>query len=80
MNQMPARMNSTSGASLPIVSALTTHDDCLMPRMLIHVRITVSVGDEQRALRSRQREARRDRVLLAEHGPIERERERQAVG
>ena len=40
MNQMPTTMNSSSGASLPMVSALTTHYDCLMPRMLIHVNAT----------------------------------------
>ena len=42
MNQMPAMMKMASGASLPMVSALTTHDDCLMPRTLIQVSAMVS--------------------------------------
>ena len=31
-----------AAASLPMVSALTTHDDCLMPRTLIQVRASVN--------------------------------------
>ena len=40
----PAMMKMASGASLPMVSALTTQDDCLMPRTLIQVSARVSVA------------------------------------
>ena len=41
MNQTPPMMKIASGRSLPIVSALTNHEDCLMPRTLIQVRNAV---------------------------------------
>ena len=41
--QMPMRMKSVSGRSFPIVSALTTQDDCLTPTTQIHVSTSVSI-------------------------------------
>jgi hypothetical protein len=35
-------MNATSGKSLPMVSAFTSHALCLMPRTLIHVSVAVT--------------------------------------
>ena len=42
MNHNPTTMNRNSGASLPTVNTLTANDDCLIPRMLIHARMTVT--------------------------------------
>ena len=42
MNQMPPTMKIASGSNLPIVNAFTNHDDCLMPRTLIHVSARVN--------------------------------------
>ena len=68
MNQMPPMMKIASGRSLPIVSAFTTHDDCLMPRTLIHVSTSVSAVIV--AARG---------MPVGERRPVEREREGQAV-